>query len=248
MFKRILLSTAVLSALATTSWAQETGCSSCDANSIQYSGEYVDDDAYSEAIEGYGCASGTCGVGQNYFSSGDCGCGGVTDYNYGRLFGGLGYVDDLEDDPISADFDDGWGIGGAIGRRVGRRRTELELSYRHNSFDALVLGALVDNGNVSTTTGMANMMFDFLKIGKSNVYAGGGIGLAYADVHFTSDPPESADDEAFAYQGIIGIDREIRNGIKGFVEYRYLNAEFNFGGDDFDYDAQNLFFGFEFRR
>ena len=108
---------------------------------------------------------------------------------------------------------------------------------------------LFDNGNVSTTSAMVNMMFDFLKIGKSNVYAGGGIGATYADLHLIPDGGATIDDTAFAYQGIIGVDRAIGNNMKGFVEYRYLASEFEFGGeDDFDYDAQNLFFGIEFRR
>jgi len=246
MLKRILLSTAMLFALATTSWAQESGCSSCAANSGEYtgeySGEYADDGAYSEAIESRGCASGTCGVGQDYFSTGgcgECGCGGGADYKYARLFGGLGYVDDV---PF-INFDDGWGAGGALGRRVGRRRTELELSYRHNSFDVFPLAS----GNLSTTALMANMMFDILKIGKSNVYAGGGLGIAYGDAHIVTAPGFDVDDEAFAYQGIVGIERDIRNGMKGFVEYRYLDADFNFPGS-VNYAAQNLFFGVEFRR
>ena len=92
-------------------------------------------------------------------------------------------------------------------------------------------------------------MVDFLKIGKSTLYTGGGIGAIYGDIHLVSPPPSASDDTAFAYQGIFGVDRELRNGMKGFVEYRYLAAEFDFDdGDDFDYDAQNLFFGVEFRR
>ena len=97
MIKRILLSTAVLMAMATSSWAQGSGCASCDANS----GGYIDDGAYSvdagsysDATVSYGCASGDCSVGDNYFSNTDCGCG--TDYKYTRLFAGLGYVDDVD--------------------------------------------------------------------------------------------------------------------------------------------------------
>ena len=142
MVKRILLSTAMLLALATTSWAQGSGCSSCDANS----GGYIDDVAYSsEAIEGCGCAcaSSTCDVGQSYFSNVDSGCG--TNYKYTRLFGGLGYVDDddLGGGVFSLDYDDGWGAGISFGRRMGRLRLEKEFSYRHNSLDVDFAGSSV---------------------------------------------------------------------------------------------------------
>ena len=248
MVKRILLSTAMLLALATTSWAQGSGCSSCDANS----GGYIDDVAYSsEVIEGCDCASSTCGVGQGYFSNVDSGCG--TNYKYTRLFGGLGYVDDddLGGGLLSLDYDDGWGAGISFGRRIGRIRLDKEFSYRHNSLDVDFAGSgsPIANGNLSTTASMVNLMVDFLKIGKSTLYTGGGIGAIYGDIHLVSAPAAAVDDTAFAYQGIFGVDRELRNGMKGFVEYRYLAAEFEFDADgDFDYDAQNLFFGVEFRR
>lgn len=255
MMKRILLSTAVLLTLAATSWAQCSDCSSCDANSGGYiddaaysidDGAYsIDDASYGESLEGCGCTSCNCGVSQGYFSAGDCGSG--IDYKYARLFGGLGDVDDFSMFGQTAAFDDGWGIGGALGRRVGRRRTELELSYRHNSLDLLLGGTPFANGNLSTTAVMANMMFDLVKVGRSNVYAGGGIGALYGDAHLVSGGGFAVDDTTFAYQGIVGIDRDLRNGMRGFVEYRSLTAEFDFNGD-FDYDAQNLFFGVEFRR
>ena len=254
MVKRILFSTAMLLALATTCWADGSGCSLCDAMSGG-SGEYIEGGAYtvdagvySDENVGCGCSSGCGSVGESYFSNASCGCG--DNYKYTRLFAGLGYVDDVDlGAPFTADFDDGWGGGGALGRRVGRRRTELELSYRHNSVDVLLGDIPIDNGNLSTTASMANMMFDFLKIGKSNVYAGAGIGIIYGDLHLIPDGGFAIDDTAFAYQGIFGVDRPIGDNVKGFVEYRYLAAEFDFNvEDDFDYDAQNLFFGVEFRR
>ena len=248
MMKRILLSTAVLFALATTSWAQGSGCSSCDAGGggdINYS---VDDVAYGEGIEQWSDASTDFSIGQGYFAPVNCGCS--NDYKYARLFAGVGYVEDNSLTGIDADFEDGWGGGGAIGRRVGRRRTELELGYRHNSFD-LSLGEFGSfaNGNLSTTTSMVNVMFDILKIGKKlNVYSGGGIGILYGDFHVVSDGGFAFDDTAFAYQRIVGIDRDIRNGMKGFIEYRYLTAEIDFLDEDLDYDAHNVFFGIEIRR
>ena len=242
MVKRILLSTAVLLGLATTSWAQ---CSTCGTNG----GGYVDDIAYSQAYSQPAAAGGfgsrIRGIGQGIFSPVDTGC---MKYKYARLFGGLGYVDDVgTEDGVTADFDDGWGAGASFGRRIGRRRLELETSYRHNSVDLVDGGAVLANGNLSTTAGMANATFDWVKIGRSTFYTGGGIGIIYGDAHLTSEST-SVDDEAFAYQGIFGLDRDLRNGMRGFVEYRYLSAEFDFNDADFDYDAQNLFFGFEFRR
>ena len=242
MVKRILLSTAMLLGLATTSWAQ---CSTCGTNG----GGYVDDIAYSQAYSQPAAAGGfgsrIRGIGQGIFSPVDSGC---MNYKYTRLFGGVGYVDDVTEDGLTVDFDDGWGAGASLGRRIGRRRLELETSYRHNSFDFLDGDVIFLNGNLSTTAGMANLTFDWFKIGRSTFYTGSGIGLIYGDLHVTTGEGAAVDDEAFAYQGIFGLDRDLRNGMKGFVEYRYLGAEFDFNDDDFDYDAQNVFFGFEFRR
>ena len=244
MVKRILLSTALLLAFATTTWAQGSGCSSCDANN----GVYVDDIAYSSpAVESYGCASGNCGVGQGYFSNNDCECG--ENYKYTRLFAGYGDVDDVNQDGVLLDSDDGWGGGISFGRRMGPIRLEKEFSYRHNSNDLFVDDVPFANGNLSTVASMTNLTYDFLKTEKSNVYVGAGLGVAYGDLHFVTDGGAAIDDTAFAYQGIVGIDRAIRNGMRGFVEYRYLAADFEFGGpEDFEYEAQNVFFGLEFRR
>ena len=248
MVKRILLSTAMLLALATTSWAQGSGCASCDANSSADVGYSIDEIAYSEGIEQWSDDATNCSVGQGYFTAVNSGCS--NDYKYARLFAGLGYVEDNSLTGIDVDSEDGWGGGAALGRRVGRRRTELELGYRHNSFDLFAGGVgPLANGNLSTTTSMVNVMFDILKIGKKlNVYSGGGIGILYGDFHIVSDGGFAFDDTAFAYQRIVGVDRDIRNGMKGFIEYRYLTAEIDFGGTDLDYDAHNVFFGIEMRR
>ena len=244
MVKRILLSTAMLLAFSATTWAQGSGCSSCDINN----GGYVDDFAYSsEAVEGDGFALNNCSVGQGYFSNSDCECG--ENYKYTRLYAGYGDVDDVTQSGFTVDSDDGWGGGIGFGRRMGPIRLEKEFSYRHNSNDILAGDAILASGNLSTVASMFNLTYDFLKTEKSNVYVGAGLGAAYGDFHILTGDGAAIDDTAFAYQGIVGIDRALRNGMRGFVEYRYLAADFEFDAtNDFEYEAQNVFFGFEFRR
>jgi len=227
MIKKILLS-AILSfaMVSTTAWAQ--GCGGGD-----------------------GCGS----VGTDYFSSSNCGCNDCCTSKYVRMFAGWNFLDDIETPAAGTvaseiDFSDGWAAGIALGRRNGSRRTELEFTHRHNSYDQLVGGAVVGQGNISTAAVMANVLFDLkrLQTGNVNVYAGGGLGLAYADVHATFPVDSAGYDTGFAYQAIAGLEKELSSGAKAFAEYRYFASEFDFGSGDLDYDAHNLFFGIELRR
>lgn len=251
MFRRILLSTALTLALATHSYAQcDQGCDSYDGIT---SGCGCDTASCGGSVGDTGCCgtAGNCGVGQNYFAGG-CGNSGGNSccQRYVRAFGGINFLDDITYGAQNLSFRDGWGAGFAVGCDRGCFRFELEGSYRHNSVDTPVAGAAVINGNIHTTSAMANLLVDLdaICINGATPYVGAGIGLSYGEL--TTLPPfaASAIDEGFAYQFIGGLSKTVRPGTRGFVEYRYHAAEFEFVNVPFDYVAHNIFCGLEFRR
>lgn len=238
MNKKLLLSAILTFAVATTTASAQSVDAGCGCNG-----------AASTA-----CNAGDCGssVGVDYFAAGSSDC---CTSKYARAFVGWNFVEDFSEPIIGAvtadlDFASGWAGGLALGRRNGIRRTELELTHRHNSFDQLIGGVLFAQGNLSTAAVMANVMFDLTKLERAdvNVYGGGGLGLSYADLHVTTPVDDSAYDTGFAYQAIAGVEKELQRGRKAFIEYRYFVSEFNFGTEAFDYEAHNIFFGLEFRR
>lgn len=261
MFKKILLSAVLTFALsASTAWAQgcDSGCAGGGCGGAVVGGGAGGgcsgggcDGGYAGGPAMGGCDGGGCGgaVGQDYFGGnagcGDCGggCGGGC-CKYTRVFGGLNIIDDISDQAGLINFEDGWGAGFALGRRNGNRRAEVELSYRHNSFNTAA-----DDGNITQTSNMYNMLFDlnFIRINDAQFYAGGGIGLTYADVHVVSLATE-AFDTGFSYQGIAGFSKQLRNGARGFAEYRYLSSDFNFGGGDVTVNNHSAFMGIELSR
>ncbi len=191
-------------------------------------------------------------IGGNFFNASGCGgtgnCAGGCDpcgtnncsSNYVRAFAGWSAFHDAS----VAQFDDGWTGGFAAGRRFGNRRVELEFSHRHNSATDGV-----SFGNLSTVSGMVNVLFDLdiLTINGWELYAGAGLGLTYGDFHQVS-PVDSAEFEtAFSYQGIVGFDKQLTNRTKGFVEYRYQGEEFDVG-QTFDLGSNSVIFGVELAR
>lgn len=225
MFYKILLSAVTVIALTATTACGQCASGGCGDGIADYGG-------------GCGCDTGAV-VGQDYFSAdAGCGCGsGSRGEAYTRLYGGVNFLDTQ-----GIDFQTGWGAGLALGRRSGNRRFEVELSYRDNDFD--------DNpfdGGVSQVSNMYNVLFDIDRLNflGAQFYAGGGIGLTYARASVLGT---SLSDTDFSYQAIAGLSKQLRNGAKGFVEYRYLTSEFDFPGGDFDFNNHDIFFGVELNR
>ncbi len=210
----------------------------------------------------------------------DCG-GGKPDWidldqfcrrNYVSFFGGYVNVEDFHQVSPTAitSFNvlDGWGIGGAVGRQFHPLfRGELEFSYRNNVIDAFQVDTLDGNGNViaSATTAavgdldtyswMSNFIIDFppRKMGCMNAYAGGGIGIMYAEGNVVAGGTTyQIADSSFAFQFIGGINIPIRERVDFFTEYRFqganniqvddLTTPANLG--DFEFVSHNVFFGF----
>ncbi len=126
------------------------------------------------------------------------------------------------------DFDTGYAFAGAIGRRYGPFRGELEIAYQDNDIgshanvaaagialdgeDAGVLitgspnigvtvGDLVADGqgDVSSLFVMANILYDFRTGGRLTPYIGGGAGVGFVDVNYTPSAVAIIQDEATAF-------------------------------------------------
>jgi opacity protein-like surface antigen len=159
-----------------------------------------------------GCLSGGCG-------------------SYVSLWGGWNELDDLADDNIRIEFNDGIALGGAIGRRLGTSfRGELETSVRTNTSGIATDGTTTADisGHLYTYAGMANLYYDAHQLQMLGItpYVGAGLGLAVIDGDFTIGTTDvDLNDEDFAYQFIIGGSKQIRAGVAAFSEYRSFTVD-----------------------
>ena len=200
--------------------------------------------------------------------------------NYLSFFGGFVNVDNFERqlvtgnvvDITTSEMLDGWGAGGSLGRQFHPLfRIETEFTYRDNVADnweentftngVPTASTVVDStGSLQTYSWMNNFIVNFppRKQGCPNLYAGGGIGILYAEGAIaTATTNYNISDSSFAFQFIGGFNRPIRENVDFFTEYRYLGAN-NITVDDltnavslgnFNFDSHSVFMGFRvFRR
>jgi len=221
------------------------------------------------------CATGSCGSGNRGCS--DCG----RSPGYLSIFGGATIFEDTNlnlglaapGDPVTdidaiLDTDDGWAIGGAVGRNFSQRlRGEFEFTYRNAAFNSagIVLngapqGATPVDGQINQYATMTNFLFDLNPCGTWNMYGGGGTGAVFNDLD-VNEPNNLADvrlqSSAWAYQGIVGVSRKLRSSSTLFLEYRYfgtakleIDAATVIGSASADVDiaSNNVFIGLRFRR
>lgn len=162
-------------------------------------------------------------------------------------------------------FNDGWAIGGAIGRRLNKAvRFEGEFTFRDNTADQWIVNQipLGDwNGHFNQFSLMANLYHDFgnFQFLGCTPYIGGGIGIAFLDGEFnTATLDLDIDEESFAFQVIAGASKQLSQNTDAFVEYRYLETDdfdlinvtppvpVEFGSDP--YQANSVLFGLRFYR
>jgi opacity protein-like surface antigen len=206
---------------------------------------------------GGGCDSSGCG------GQAAC-CGGCCD-RYRKVFGGWNNPDDMDGvttggPASSAEFNDGWAVGLARGRRLGCNwRWEAEVVWRNNTNDSYDIGnGPVDlTGNINVLSGQQVLIRDFsnVKLLGATPYVGGSIGGAYVDADFidAGNQVGAISDSAFAYQALVGIERPMSGGAIAFAEYRFfgttdLELETAAGDIDVQYETQSLFVGLRFCR
>ncbi len=158
-------------------------------------------------------------------------------YLGGGLFGNFhedGEVGGLGTAKPNAEFDNGWGGALTLGYGYSNNlRSEVELSYGKNDLDK-VSGGTNPSGDVSKTSGMLNLLYDFPGLGRFTPYIGGGFGATnvsldsgatFSGTRVTSDD----DDWTWAAQGIAGLGYQLTDNLGMFADYRYFktgDAEF----------------------
>ncbi len=187
------------------------------------------DGGFDGGISGGGCggiAGGLAGIG---------GCRGGGTY-FTAIGGGI-EMDRQRSTAIgrdlSIDFNQGWAIGGAIGRRVGRNlRSEIEYVFRNQTPEVIGFnGNAVGNirGFQNSHAAMLNFAYD-LVFGNGRIvpYVGGGVGVASIDSRVQYGPGVAAldgDDASVAYQWMAGISFRARPNMEMFVEYRFFEID-----------------------
>ncbi len=235
-FSIALFGAATFFALPTAASAQESSGSCCESAC-----DSACESGCDSACDG-GCDS-ACGVTgrrgghslRNLLAR-DCTTG-----NYWSLSGGWNALDDYTgvDFPTptvrEGSFNDGWAIGGSIGRRFNRAiRAEVEYTFRDNTSDQWSVNQVPVgdwNGHFNNFSVMTNVYHDFAdhKVLGWTPYVGGGIGIAFLDGEFeTATLTLDVDDDAFAFQLIAGGSKQLTDNVDAFVEYRFMET------DDFD--------------
>lgn len=172
-------------------------------------------------------------------------------FSEGLTTGGLPFV-------LDSDFDNGFRIGGSFGYKFEvpgiNIRTELELSYREQDVDTVVVNGISvpGGGDTSSLSGLANVLIDFKTFPLVTPYVGGGLGIAgvesdsefllpvafdgFTDVRF-----DGGTETEFVYQVIAGVTLPLTDRFDLFIDGRYFEAI----DPDFDLedDATGVVFG-----
>lgn len=211
--------------------------------------------------DGSGCDGSGCDGSAAVAGSCDC-CNSCCAYT--KFFGGWNNLEELNTGatvlPGDALFNDGWAIGIARGKQItGNLRREFELVHRNNTVESIVdsTGALfAGSGNINATSIGNVLIYDFhsIRLFGATPYVGGGVGGVWVDADFDlNGTPAAISDNALAFQGLLGIQRQINQRVFGFAEYRFFGTtdlELEALGQDFDvnYETQTLFVGFRICR
>ncbi len=168
-----------------------------------------------------------------------------TDISFGTPQITNGYVYYLYDS-ATIEYDTGYGVEVAIGKKKEQFRVESEIGYRKADMDTIeVLGSQrnLSNGSELTTTSlMLNGYYDIATNTAWTPYIGAGLGFAKHQFEFEG---ESDDDTVFAYQLILGVAYSFNDNISLDCAYRYFgtaDADFFWAGEA-DYGSHNITFG-----
>lgn len=166
------------------------------------------------------------------------------------------------------DFKTGYAIQGTVGAYLPHNfRGELELTYRDSKTEDTVQGNTNTppipggGGGISSTTVMANILYAVPVTERIDIFAGGGIGVAFVDFNVISAPTNfvlgRGNDTRFAYQLIVGASVDVTERAAVFAKYSYLGTAgdsmttFNSGVGTFarswTYDSHTIFGGVKFK-
>lgn len=167
-----------------------------------------------------------------YYIHGFAGFSQQQDSNFTGTIGGAAQS-------VTGDFDEGYGLGIAIGREIPQwstdnigTRIELELSYRNSDVNSLDFsGNAVSpetnvSGDIQSTSLFANVLFDFKGTGALTPYVGFGLGATRSDLNLVYGPGVAinGDDTSFAAQAIAGVAYALNPNTALTLDARYSRA------------------------
>jgi outer membrane protein OmpA-like peptidoglycan-associated protein len=135
--------------------------------------------------------------------------------------------------PVSIDFDTGWTVLATAGYGFQSNwRVEAELGYRSNDIDAVTGATTRTGGELTATTLMANVLYDWPLSDRWTVSVGAGAGAAHNQ--FDDGVIDQDGDYNFAYQGIAGISYALSPRMDLTLNYRFTKT------DDADFHGPHL--------
>ncbi|MDZ4773755.1 MAG: outer membrane beta-barrel protein [Planctomycetota bacterium] len=170
--------------------------------------------------------------------------------SYVRLSGGLVTTEDSSGPDEDLEFDEGYLLGVAFGRRMGASENGLgfglEIEGLWTDQDADSKGTLQAVSDVTVIGALLNGTLDFRIADAFTLYGGAGIGVAWLDVGTGSDSLNDFDDEDgpfLAWQARAGVMWHFSENTAFNFGYRFLNiddAEIDdgIGSAEFDLETQ----------
>lgn len=157
------------------------------------------------------------------------------------------------------EFDNGFGLTGAVGYSSGNFRVEAEFSYRKNDLDKLTINSVAVAGVLFTGLGtfdldgdttalgfMANGWYDFYTGTRWVPFVGAGLGVARLniDIESIAGIPTIYDesDTVLAYQAGVGLGYKVTPKTIVSLSYRFFGTadpEFDDGFDKVDSEYSN---------
>jgi outer membrane protein OmpA-like peptidoglycan-associated protein len=162
---------------------------------------------------------------------------------YLSLEGGANWVKDWKfvatssTTPGQVDFDTGWALLASVGYGFGHWAVEFETGYRHNKLDQITTdGGLLtslSDGELSETTFMANVKYNYPITQQLRLTLGAGAGADHSKLHVVTTSGSDNEDSnwAFAYQGIASVGYMVGQQSEVFLSYRYFRTN----SQSFDY-------------
>jgi opacity protein-like surface antigen len=175
-------------------------------------------------------------------------------YFSGNLAAVIGHDSDWTEPGFSAEVssDTGYGVSLAIGNDLMDYRLDLEVAYRANDLDDITvqgLPAVPIEGEVTSTSLLANAYIDFHNNSAVTPYIGFGVGGANVDVEVDNilgvPVGESEDDNVFAYQLAVGSTFKVSETSMIDLSYRYFATDDpDLNGTEIEYATSNITLGF----
>lgn len=150
---------------------------------------------------------------------------------------------------IDADVQETWTIGAKVGYippSIKYIAVELEYFYLHPDIDRSGSGLFTVQGDATAHNFMLNCLLRYPE-GRFHPYIGFGLGFSAVNVSGTTTTSSlDANDTAFAYQFLAGINFEINRNWSADLTYRWFSTDPDVNGGDIDYTTNLITIGINY--